>query len=124
MKFDRKFLLIAPTIVLVLVVGGLIYSAMQLQVLSSVSGSLQERTEFLTAVERGEKTLLPRQSLSLLKFAFEVEAKRTAAIAATRDLLVVLSAIALVALGVLAIGVRSVPREHWPRVTFGRSGDG
>ena len=124
MQLDRKLLLIAPTIVLVFVAAGLLYAAMQLNVLGSVSDSLKERTAFLSAVERGEKVLEPRQSLALLKAAFDVEARRTAAITASRDLLVVLSAIALVALGALAIGIRGVPRQHSPRAPLGQRGGG
>ena len=120
MRFDRKLLLIAPAIVLVFVVAGLVYSTMQLHALGQISASLQERSEFIASVERGEKTLETRQSLSLLRWAMDVEAKRTDAIVASRDLLISLSAIALVCCGVLALGIRSVPRQHWPRMSFGR----
>ena len=124
MRFDRKLLLIAPTIVLVFVVAGLVYAIMQLHVLGSVSETLKERDDFIASVERGERSLEPRQYLSLLKMAMEVESKRTAAVYASRDLLVWLSAIALVCCGVLALGIKSVPREHWPRLNFGRSRTG
>lgn len=121
MRFDRKLLLIAPTIVLAFVVAGLIYAAAQLHVLGTVSQTLQERDDFIASVERGERSLDARQSLNLLKMAMDVELKRTAAVHASRDLLAWLSAIALVCCGVLALGIRSVPREHWPRLNFGRS---
>jgi hypothetical protein len=119
-RLDKKLLLIAPTFVLVLVVAGMVYAAMQLHVLASVSETERDREAFISSVERGEKTLLPRQSISLLRFGLDVESKRTAAIIASRDLLVELAAIGLVACVVLAIGVRGVPRTHWPR--FGQSG--
>ena len=120
MRLDRKLLLIAPTIVLVLVVAGMVYAAVQLHVLASVSETEKERDAFITSVERGEKTLEPRQSLSLLRIGLEVETKRTAAIIASRDLLIELAMIGLVSCVVLAIGVRGVPRTHWPR--FGGNG--
>lgn len=120
MRLDRKLLLIAPTIVLVLVVAGVVYAAVQLHVLASVSETEQERAAFIASVERGEKTLEPRQSLSLLHIGLEVETKRTAAILASRDLLIELATIGLVSCVVLAIGVRGVPRTHWPR--FGGGG--
>jgi hypothetical protein len=123
-RLDRKLLLIAPTIVLVGVAAGMIYAAVQLHVLSSVSETLTERSNFIAAVERGEKTLDQRQALGVIRLSFDVEAKRTTAIAAARDLLIVLSAIAFVAIVILSIGVRGVPREHWPRLSFGRSADG
>ncbi|HEX4684151.1 MAG TPA: hypothetical protein VH277_15650, partial [Gemmatimonadaceae bacterium] len=62
MRLDRKLLLIAPTIVMICVVAGMIYAAMQLHVLSSVSDSLQQRNDFMAAVQRGEKQLSARQA--------------------------------------------------------------
>jgi len=114
-RLDKKLLLIAPTIVLVLVVAGMVYAAVQLHVLASVSETERDRDAFIASVERGEKTLQPRQSISLLRVGLDVETKRTTAILASRDLLVELAAIGLVSCIVLAIGVRSVPRTHWPR---------
>jgi hypothetical protein len=119
-RFDRKILLIAPTVVLALVVAGMIYAATQLHVLSSVSETYQERSDFIAAVERGEKPLDPRQALGIIHAQFDVETRRTAALVAARDLLVVLSVTGIAALGVLAAGVRRIPREHWPRLSFGR----
>jgi len=118
-RLDRKLLLIAPTIVLVLVIAGIVYTAVQLHVLASVGETAKERDAFISSVERGEKTLEPRQSLSLIRAGFDVETKRTAAIVASRDLLVALAVIGFVSCVVLAIGVRGVPRTHWPR--FGGS---
>ena len=119
MRLDRKLLLIAPTIVLVLVVAGIVYAAVQLHVLASVSETEKEREAFIASIERGEKKLEPRQSVSLLRIGLDVETKRTTALLASRDLLVSLAVIAFVSCVVLAIGVRGVPRTHWPR--FGGS---
>jgi predicted RND superfamily exporter protein len=122
MRLDRKLLLIAPAIVLVLVAVGMAFAAFQLRVLSSVSDTWKERSDFIAAVERGEKKLDQRQSIGLLRVALEVEERRTAAIVASRDLLITLSFVELVACAVLVFGIRSVPREHWPRLNMGRSG--
>ena len=122
MRLDRKLLLIAPTVVLFFVAAGLIYAAVQLHVLGSVSATWKERSDFITAVEQGQKVLDTRQAIGLLRLSLDVEARRTAAITASRDLLVALSIIALACCGVLTVGIRSVPREHWPRITFGRGG--
>jgi hypothetical protein len=119
-RLDRKLLLIAPTIVLVFVVAGMVYAAAQLHVMASVSDTWKERSDFVSSVERGEKVLNERQAMSLLRFSLDVETKRTAAITASRDLLIALSAISLAACIVLSIGIRSVPREHWPRMSFRR----
>ena len=118
MRLDRKLLLIAPTIVLGFVVAGMIYAVVQLRVLSNVGTTWKDRSDFIASAERGDKKLEQRQSLALLRYSLDVEAKRTEAIVATRDLLIVLSAIALLSCGALALGIRTVPREHWPR--FGR----
>lgn len=120
MRFDRKLLLIAPTIILFFVAAGVIYAAAQLHVLGSVSDTWKERSAFIAAVEAGQKTLETRQAVGLLRISLDVESRRTAAITASRDLLVVLSVMAVACCAVLAIGIRSVPREHWPRLSFGR----
>jgi hypothetical protein len=122
-RLDRKLLLIAPAIVLVFVAAGMVYAATQLQVLASVSDTWKERSDFLGSVERNEKPLDPTKAVGLLRVALEVESRRTAAITASRDLMLVLATVALVACGVLVIGIRSVPRQHWPRFTIGRSSD-
>jgi hypothetical protein len=122
-RLDRKLLLIAPAIVLFFVVAGIVYAGFQMRVLSGVSDTWQERSDFIASVERGEKQLSQQQAMGLLRHALEVESKRTSAIAASRDLLFLLAAIALVSCAVLAIGIRGVPREHWPRLEFGRGRD-
>jgi len=119
-RLDRKLLLIAPTIVLVFVAAGIVYAALQLRVLSSVGDTWKDRNAFIASVERGERTLDQRQSLGLLRYSLDVEVKRTEAIAATRDLLMVLSAVALASCVTLVFGIRTVPREHWPRLQFGK----
>jgi len=122
-RLDRKLLLIAPTIVLVFVVAGMVYAAVQLHVLGGVSETLKERSDFIGSVERGEKKLDERQTSRLLRLSMDVEGRRTAAIVASRDLMIVLSAMAFVSCCVLGIGIRGVPREHWPRFRSGTSGD-
>ena len=121
MRLDRKLLLIAPTIVLLFVFAGMILTAMQLRVLTLGSDSLKERSDYVAAVERGDKQLEPQKAIALLRFALDAEGKRTAAITASRDLLVLLSAVGLVSCVILAAGIRSVPREHWPRLAFEKS---
>jgi hypothetical protein len=119
-RLDRKLLLIAPTIVLFFVVAGMVYAAVQLRVLANVSESFRQRNDFIAATERGEKTLTQAQAAGLLRLAMDVESKRTAAITATQELLIVLASIAFASCVVLAAGIRGVPREHWPRMALGR----
>ena len=91
------------------------YAAVELHVLARSSDTLAARKEFVDAVARGEKPLEQRQAVGILQVALDAEAKRSAAIAASRDLLIELSAVAFVAWAVLVYGIRGVPREHWPR---------
>jgi hypothetical protein len=123
-RLDKKLLLIAPATVLALVVAGMLYTAVELHVLARSSDTLAARREFIDAAARGEKPLDQRQAIGILQVALDVEAKRTAAIMASRDLLVELSIVALAAWIALAIGIRGVPREHWPRFGRARSPDG
>jgi hypothetical protein len=118
-RLDRKLLLIAPAIVLALVVAGIVYTAVELHVLARSSDTLVARKEFVDQAARGEKPLDERQAINILQVALDVEGRRSAAIIASRDLLIELSAVALVAWVVLVIGIRGVPRQHWPR--FGRA---
>ena len=115
MRLDKKLLLIAPTIVLVFVAAGMIYAALQLRWLGDVGNTWKERSDFVASVERGEKKLDERQALGILRYSLDVEAKRTEAIGATRELLTVLALIAVLSCVGLALGIRKVPREHWPR---------
>lgn len=115
MRLDRKLLLIAPAIVLAFVVAGMVYTAAELHVLARSSDTLAARKDFVDAAARGEKPLDARQAIGILQVALDVEAKRSAAISASRDLLIELAVVAALAWGVLAFGIRGVPREHWPR---------
>ena len=88
----------------------MIYATVQLRFLTDVGGTWKERNEFVLAAERGEKPLTEKQSLNILRYALDVEAKRTEAIRAEEGLLIILTAIAALSVGVLVIGVRGVPR--------------
>jgi hypothetical protein len=118
-RLDKKLLLIAPAAVLALVVAGMVYTATELQVLVRSNETIAGRKDFIDAVVRGEKPLDRQQAVGILQVALDVEAKRSAAIVATRDLLVELSIAAVVAWLALAIGIRGVPRQHWPRFGHG-----
>jgi hypothetical protein len=121
MKLDRKLLLIAPTIVLVFIVAGLIYSALQLRMLTVGSDSLKDRSEYIASVERHERTINAAQAVGLIRLSLDVEARRTAAVKAAQDLLIALAVMTALCCVVLVLGIRRVPREHWPRFSFGRA---
>jgi hypothetical protein len=109
-RLDRKFLLIAPTIVLGCVVAGMIYATIQLRYLTDLGGTWNARNEYVSAAERGEKPLTEKQALNILRYSLDAEAKRTEAIHAEQSLLVVLTIVAALCVVVLVIGVRGVPR--------------
>ena len=123
MRLGRKLLLIAPTIVLLFVAAGTVYAAVQLSVLGSVSDTWKQRSDFIGSVERGDKPLDRQQAVRLLRFALDVEARRTGGIQAARDLLILLAAVSVVACATLAVGIRAVPRHYWPRFTKGPAHD-
>jgi hypothetical protein len=120
-RLDRKLLLIAPAIILVLLFVGIAYTATQLHVLAGVSNDWTMRNQFVTAVAHGTKPLTQRQAVEILQYSLLAEAQRTKALTATWQLLAILSAVGLVCCGTLIVGIRSVPREHWPRFSRGRS---
>jgi hypothetical protein len=114
-RLDKKLLLIAPAIVLAFVLAGMVYTAVELHVLARSSDTLAARREFIDQVARGEKPLDQRQAVNILQVALDVEGRRSTAIAASRDLLLELAAVALAAWVALVVGIRAVPRQHWPR---------
>jgi len=114
MKFDRKLLLIAPTIVLLFVVGGMFYEVSQLRLLAASENSWQQRSDFIASVENGKRELSAPHAVKIVRYSLDAERKRTDAINAASDLLTLLAGIAGVSLLVLAEGIRRIPREHWP----------
>ena len=112
MRLDRKFLLIAPSIVLVLIVVGLFYTATRLSQIVEASGSWATRDAFIASVERGDRKLAAPKALQIVRISLEAERRRTSAIEATRQLLVVLGWMTLVCAGVLLWTIRRVPRTE------------
>jgi hypothetical protein len=114
-RLDRKLLLIGPAIILALLFVGVAYTATQLHVLASVSTDWKARHDFITAVAHGSKPLTQKQAVEILQYSLMAEAQRTDAITATVKLLIVVTGIGLACCAALAVGIRGVPREHWPR---------
>jgi hypothetical protein len=112
MRLDRKFLLIAPSIVLVLIVVGLFYTATRLSQIVEASGSWATRDAYIASVERGDRQLAAPKALQIVRISLEAERRRTSAIEATRELLVVLGWMTLVCAGVLLWTIRRVPRTE------------
>lgn len=112
MRLDRKFLLIAPSAVLVLIVAAMFYIAAQLQVVVAGSGTWQARHDFVTSVQRGEKKLSLDKSVELLQYSLDAEQRRTSAIDAARQTLLEIAWIALLCTGVLLWNIRRVPRTE------------
>ena len=110
MPFDRKFLLIAASFVLTLIVAGMFYTGTRLSVLVVASESWQTRNAYVGALERGEKQLNPAQATQLVRISLEAERRRTDAIVAARELVSILSWMGLAACLLLIYAVRGVPR--------------
>ena len=119
LKLDRKLLLIAPTIVLVFIVGALVYTGIQIRALTSGENTWSSRREFVASVAAGQKTMSAEQAVGLLNISLEVESRRAAALHDAYDLVLTLSGMTAACCVVLTLGIRRVPREHWPRLRFG-----
>ena len=110
MPLDRKFLLIATSAVLALIVAGMFYTGTRLNLLVAASENWQTRSAFVGAVERGEKQLNPAQATQLVRIALEAEHRRTEAIAATQEVVSILSWMGLATCALLIYAIRGVPR--------------
>jgi hypothetical protein len=119
MKFDRKLLLIAPTIVLVFIVAGLVYAGLQIRTLTSGEETWTKRRDFIASIESGQRALSSPQAVGLLKISLEVEDRRAAALHDAYELLWLLAGMTAACCAALGLGIRKVPREHWPRFGFG-----
>jgi hypothetical protein len=59
------------------------------------------------------------QAVGLLNISLEVEGRRAAALHDAYELLLTLAGITAACCVVMTLGIRRVPREHWPRLRFG-----
>jgi hypothetical protein len=110
MRLDRKFLLIAPTLVLVLIAAGLFYTTTRLRQMVQASDNWAARDAFITSVERGQRHLAADKATRIVRISLEAERRQTAAIDATRELLLVLGCITGICAAVLLATIRRVPR--------------
>src|SRR5438093_10326582 len=110
MRLDRKFFLIAPTLVLALIVAGLFYTATRLRQVVEASDNWQRRSDYVASIEQGQKKITSEKAVQLVRLSLEAERRRTSAIVATNDLLLTLGAITLVCCAVLPWAIRGVPR--------------
>jgi hypothetical protein len=112
MRLDRKFLLIAPSVVLVLIVAGLFYTATRLSQIVEAGGSWGMREAYIASVERGERQLSAPKATQLVRISLEAERRRTDAIEAAQELLIVLGWMTLACCAVLLWTIRRVPRTE------------
>jgi len=110
MKVDRKFFLIAPTLVLALIVAGMFYTATRLRQIVEASDNWQRRSEYVASVEQGQRKISNDKAVQLVRLSLEAERRRTGAIVATNELLLTLGAMTLVCCVVLLWAIRGVPR--------------
>jgi hypothetical protein len=124
MRLDRKFLLIAATAVLVLIVAGMFYTATRLRQIVAGTDGWATRDAYVTSVQRGERQIAPAQAIQLVRLSLDAEQRRTAAIAAARELTLTLAWMTLGCCALLAWTIRRMPRTEPLRgpVLFGSSG--
>ena len=110
MRFDRKFYLIAPTLVLVFIVAGVFYTASRLRQIVAASDNLQRRSDYVTQIERGQRHITNEKAVQIVRLSLEAEHVRTSAIAAANELLITLGAMTVLCCGALLWAIKGVPR--------------
>jgi hypothetical protein len=110
MRLDRKFFLIAPTLVLGVIVIGMFYTATRLRQIVEASDNWQQRSDYVTSLEQGKRTIANDRVVRLVRLSLDAEQKRTGAIVATSELLLTLGAMTFLCCGALLWAIRGVPR--------------
>ena len=110
MRLDRKFLLIAPTLVLGVIVAGLFYTTTRLRQIVEASDNWQMRSDYVASLEQGKRHITNEKAVQLVRLSLEAERRRTGAIVATNELLLTLGAMTLACCVALLWTIRGVPR--------------
>jgi hypothetical protein len=110
MRFDRKFYLIAPTLVLVFIVAGVFYTASRLRQIVEASDNLQRRMDYVTQIEHGQRRITNEKAVQLVRLSLEAEQVRSSAIVATNELLLTLGVMTFLCCGGLLWAIKGVPR--------------
>ena len=110
MRFDRKFYLIAPTLVLVFIVVGVFYTASRLRQIVEASDNLQRRLNYVTQIEHGQRRITNEKAVQLVRLSLEAEQARSSAIVATNELLLTLGMMTFLCCGGLLWAIKGVPR--------------
>ena len=110
MRLDRKFLLIAPTLVLAVIVAGIFYTATRLRQIVEASDNWQMRSDYVTSIERGQRRITNEKAVQLVRLSLEAERRRTDAITATDELLMTLGLMTLACCAALLWTIRGIPR--------------
>jgi hypothetical protein len=110
MRLDRKFLLIAPTLVLWVIVAGMFYTATRLRQIVEASDNWQRRSDYVASIEHGQRRITNEKAVQLVRVSLEAERRRTDAITATNELLLTLGLMTLACCAALLWTIRGVPR--------------
>ena len=110
MRFDRKFYLIAPTLVLVFIVAGLFYTTTRLRQIVAASDNWQRRSDYVTQIEHGQRHITNEKAVQLVRLSLEAEQVRSSAIIATNELLLTLGAMIVLCCVMLLWAIKGVPR--------------
>jgi hypothetical protein len=110
MKLDRKFLLIAPATVLLIIVVGLLYTTTQLRLMVAASDNLPQRLAFIQAVEQGKRQLAPAKAAQIVRLSLEAEEFRSEAITAANHLLLTLAAMMFGCTALIFWVIKGTPR--------------
>src|SRR5262245_45039092 len=110
MRLDRKFLLIAPTLVLALIVAGMFYTATRLRQIIQASDNWQTRSDYVAALEHGQRHITNQKPVESARLWLDAEHLQSDAIESARELILTLGGMTLVCCMVLIWTIRGVPR--------------
>lgn len=110
MKLDRKFLLIAPTMVLVVIVLGLFYTTTRLSLIVQSSDNLPMRSAYVSQLEQGKRQISNAKAVQIVRLSLVAEQRRTEAIIAANELLITLGLMTLACCGALFWVIKGIPR--------------
>jgi len=110
MRLDRKFYLIAPTLVLILIVAGVFYTTTRLRQIVAASDNLQRRADYVMQIEQGKRHITNEKAVQLVHLSLEAEHVRTSAIVAANELLLTLAAMTFLCCAVLLWAIKGIPR--------------
>jgi hypothetical protein len=110
MKLDRKFLFMAPTIVLAFIAASLFYTTTRLRLIVEASDNLPNRIAYINSVAQGKRQITPDRAVALVRYSLDAEYRRSVAISAANELLMTLGVMTFACCLALLWVISGMPR--------------